>query len=74
MGLALAIRRLLDSGPAHERGGFTAEPLFGDPERRSALEIAAGVAVLSPAPRPVERPGFEGGGGQFGGGGGTGTF
>ena len=74
MGVALAIRRLLDSAPAHERGGFTAEPLFGDPERRSALEIAAGVAVLSPAPRPVERPGFEGGGGQFGGGGGTGTF
>ena len=74
MGIALAVRRLLDSGPGHERGGFTAEPLFGDPERRSALEIAASVASLSPAARPVERPGFEGGGGQFGGGGASGQF
>jgi hypothetical protein len=74
IGLALGLRRLLDSGPGHERSGFTAEPLFGDPERRSALEIAASVTNLSPAARPVERPGFEGGGGHFGGGGATGTF
>jgi hypothetical protein len=74
IGLALAVRRILDSGPGHERAGFTAEPLFGDPESRSVLEIAASVASLSPAARPVERPGFEGGGGQFGGGGASGNF
>ena len=74
IGLALTLRRYLDSGPRHERFGFTAEPLFDDPESRSALEVAAGMASFSPAAPPVERPGFEGGGGQFGGGGATGTF
>lgn len=74
LGLALALRRYLDAGPEHERHGFTAEPLFADPERRGALEVAASVARLSPAARPIERPGFEGGGGRSGGGGATGTF
>jgi hypothetical protein len=74
LGLALALRRYLDSGPGHERHGFTAEPLFADPERRGALEVAASVASLSPAARPIERPGFQGGGGRSGGGGATGTF
>ncbi len=74
LGLALALRRYLDSGRGHERHGFTAEPLFADPERRSALEVAASVASLSPAARAVERPGFQGGGGRSGGGGATGTF
>ncbi len=74
LGLALALRRFLDSGPEHERHGFTAEPLFTDPEGRSALEVAAGVVSLTPAVRPTEKPGFEGGGGSFGGGGATGTF
>ena len=69
-----AMRRYLDSGPQHERFGFTAEPLFGDPESRGALEVAAGVASFSPGAPPVERPGFEGGGGQFGGGGAPGSF
>ncbi|PYQ24654.1 MAG: hypothetical protein DMF79_01200 [Acidobacteria bacterium] len=74
LGLALALRRYLDAGPGHERHGFTAEPLFADPERRSALEVAASVASLSPAARAVERPGFQGGGGRSGGGGATGNF
>ena len=74
IGLALALRRYLDAGPRHERFGFTAEPLFDDPESRGALEVAAGMASFSPAAPPVERPGFEGGGGQFGGGGATGSF
>lgn len=77
IGLALALRRVLDSGPGHERRGFTAELLFADPERRSALEVAAGVVSLSPAARPVDQavqPGFQGGGGRSGGGGATGEF
>jgi len=74
LGLALALRRYLDSGPGQERHGFTAEPLFADPERRSTLEVAASVASLSPAARAIERPGFQGGGGRSGGGGATGNF
>lgn len=74
IGLALAIGRFLDSGARHERFGFTAQPLFGDPEGRSALEVAAGVASFTPGARPVERPGFESGGGRFGGGGATGSY
>ncbi len=74
LGLALGLRRYLDSGPGHERHGFTAEPLFADPERRSALEVAASVASLSPAARAAARPGFQGGGGRSGGGGATGNF
>ncbi len=74
IGLALLLRRYLDSGRGQERYGVTAEPLFADPERRGALEVAASMASLSPAARPIERPGFEGGGGRFGGGGASGTF
>lgn len=77
LGLALALRRALDSGPGHERHGFTAELLFADPERRSALEVAVGVVSLSPAARPLDhpvQPGFQGGGGRSGGGGATGEF
>jgi hypothetical protein len=72
-GLALALRRYLDSGPGRERHGFTAEPLFTDPERRSALEVAASVASLSPEARRVDA-GYEGGGGRSGGGGATDSF
>ena len=74
LGLALVLRRFLDSGPQHERHGFTAEPLFADPEGRSALEVAASVVSLTPAARPMGKPGFEGGGGTFGGGGASGKF
>jgi hypothetical protein len=74
IGLALAISRFLDSGARHERFGFTAEPLFGDPEGRGVLEVAAGVASFTPGARPAERPGFESGGGRFGGGGATGSY
>lgn len=74
IGLALLVRRYLDSGPGRERGGFTAEPVFTDPEGRSALEVAASVASFSPAPRPLEQPGFQGGGGRSGGAGASGSF
>lgn len=74
IGLALLMRWYLDSGEGRERGGFTAEPVFTDPEGRSALEVAASVASFTPSPRPVEQPGFQGGGGRSGGGGASGTF
>ncbi len=74
IGLALLVRRYLDSGPEHERHGFTAEPLFTDPEGKSALEVAASVASFTPAARPLPQPGFEAGGGRSGGGGASGEF
>jgi uncharacterized membrane protein YgcG len=74
IGLAAVVRRYLDSGPQHERHGFTAEALFTDPEGRSALEIAASVATFTPTARPLPQPGFEGGGGRSGGGGASGEF
>ena len=74
IGIALLVRGYLDSGPARERYGFTAEPLFTDPEGRSALEVAASVASFTPAARPLEQPGFQGGGGRSGGGGASGEF
>jgi MFS family permease len=74
IGVASLVRRYLDSGPEHERHGFTADALFTDPEGRSALEVAASVASFTPAARPVPQPGFEGGGGRSGGGGASGQF
>jgi hypothetical protein len=72
---ALALRRYLDSGPEHERGGFTAEPLFADPERLRLLEAGATILSLSPDARPVhEEPKFTGSGGSFGGGGSSSDF
>jgi hypothetical protein len=73
--VALALRRYLDSGLDHERGGFTAEPLFADPDRLRLLEAGAAVLSLSPEARPVhEEPRFTGGGGSFGGGGSSSDF
>jgi hypothetical protein len=72
---ALALRRFLDSGPDRERGGFTAEPLFEDPDRLHLLEAGAAVLTLSPEARPAhDEPGFTGGGGSFGGGGSSSEF
>ncbi|MFL6195170.1 MAG: hypothetical protein ACJ75H_13430 [Thermoanaerobaculia bacterium] len=74
-GAALLVRRYLDSGPDHERGGFTAEPLFEDLQRRRVLEAGAAVVTFSPDARPThEEPKFAGGGGEFGGGGSNSEF
>jgi hypothetical protein len=74
--ITLLLRRLLTSGPGRERGGFTAEPLFEDPRRRGAAEMAAVVASLAPGARsiPEDRGRLDPGGGRFGGGGATGEF
>jgi MFS family permease len=73
--IALGLRRWLDGRPDHERGGFTARPLFDDAVRRRLAEVAVSVAVATPdAPHEQERAGFEGGGGRSGGGGATADF
>jgi uncharacterized membrane protein YgcG len=73
--LVFALRRYLESGPKGERHGFTAAPLFQDPARQRWLEAGAAILTLSPEARPVhEEPKFEGGGGEFGGGGASGQF
>jgi hypothetical protein len=75
VGLVLGLRHWLDSGPGKERRGFTAEPLFQDIARQRILEMGAAVVSLSPEARNVhEEPKFEGGGGQFGGGGSSAEF
>jgi len=67
--LALALNRWLSRGREKERGGFTAEPLFADEARARALELVPVVAAHAPGPRPAAEPGYQGGGGSFGGGG-----
>jgi hypothetical protein len=73
--VVLGLWRYLDSGPAGERGGFTAAPLLTDARRQAALEVGAAVLTLQPEARTAgdERP-FEGGGGRSGGAGATGEF
>jgi Zn-dependent protease with chaperone function len=75
VGIALALRRLFAARPDRVAAGFTDRPLFEPDGGRSFLELAAVLATMSPAPRPPggER-GFEGGGGEFGGGGASGKF
>lgn len=73
--VVFALQRYLDSGVEGERYGFTAAPLFQDPARQRLLEAGAAVLTLSPEARPIhEEPKFEGGGGEFGGGGASGQF
>ena len=68
--LALAVERALCRGPARERGGFTAEPLFSDERREQALQTVPVVAAFTPAAHvTTEDKGFAGRGGTFGGGG-----
>ncbi|MGE5234040.1 MAG: hypothetical protein ACM3OB_08005 [Acidobacteriota bacterium] len=75
LGAALALRRYLAGGPAGERGGFTAETLYGDARRESALAAAATLATLAPAASPTTpAAGFRGGGGEAGGGGASAEF
>ena len=76
--LALGVRRWLDSSPAKERGGFTAEHLFEESRRKRLLETAAILSSFTPAARELHDSsgggGFDGGGGESGGAGATGEF
>ncbi len=71
---ALGVRRLLASGAARERGGFTAEPLFEDARRRAGAEVVGALATLAPEAAPAQERPLERGGGRFGGGGATSEF
>jgi hypothetical protein len=73
--LTLALRRYLASGPDGERHGYTASPLFADLARQRILEAGAAILALTPEARSLhEEPKYEGGGGEFGGGGASGSF
>lgn len=74
-GLAFYLRGRFGRAPGRAVAGFTDAPLYEPDGGRSWLEIAATLAALAPAPRPVaDRSGVEGGGGEFGGGGATSGF
>jgi hypothetical protein len=73
LAVAAAVRRYLDSGPGGERAGLTTDPLFSGGEAPRALEIAVAAATRqAQAERPA--PGFEPGGGRYGGGGAGGQY
>lgn len=75
MAAALLVRRVLDRAAGKELMGLTAEPLFENPDRQSLVEIAASLAALTPQARQQpQAPEFQGGGGEMGGGGASGSF
>jgi hypothetical protein len=72
--LGLVLERWLASGPGRARGGFTADPLFGEGgPYAKAIDAGLGMA-LAPGAAAGGKPGFEGAGGDFGGGGATGKY
>jgi hypothetical protein len=74
--IGMLLNRYLASGPGGERHGFTAEPLFGEGSRARVIEAGLGMALApgsTPSGTPA-KPGFEGAGGGFGGGGASGKF
>jgi hypothetical protein len=73
MATAFGLRRWLAAGPAGERGGWTADPLFGDDARTGAVKAVAGAVAFTPAARPATPPDGPGDG-RFGGGGASGSF
>ena len=73
--LATAAQRWLEAGPARERRGLTADPLFEDAGTVRAASVAATVLVLSPGARTTPAgPELQPGGGGYGGGGATGDY
>jgi MFS family permease len=75
LAIAGALRRFLDSGVNRERAGFTADPLAERLDRHRSVEMLANIATLTPSKAPASEPSqFQGGGGEFGGGGASGSF
>lgn len=74
VGGAIVVRRRFDARPGAEWRGLTARALVDDRESAGSIEALAMLATVSPAARAAEAPGFEGGGGEFGGGGASATF
>jgi hypothetical protein len=70
----MILNRYLEGGAYGERYGFTAKPLFGGRSHEPAVEAGLAVA-LTPASATAGKPErFEGAGGEFGGGGASGTY
>jgi hypothetical protein len=75
IGLALWLNRRLRQAPGEEIRGFTASPLLSaDSGTLSPAGALAAAAVLPVSPHRPDDTEFSEGGGQYGGGGATGTF
>ncbi len=72
---ALWVHRRLRDAPGGIWRGLTAAPLYsGDAEAGISPLAALGAHVAVPAAPDPERPGFTGGGGEYGGGGASGQY
>lgn len=71
---ALLLRRFFVGQPGAEWRGLTALALAEDRGSAGALETLAVLAAFAPAARPLDKPGFEMAGGEFGGGGASAKF
>lgn len=70
---ALILKRRLDSGPGGRRGAYSSQELAGD-RGGGALGLLAGVVAAAPAAAPAGPDAPHGRGGDFGGGGASGSF
>ena len=72
--LALVLKRWLDAGPGRRRGAFSSEDM-GNSEPGGALGLLAGAVAAGPSSAPAGGPApMKGHGGDFGGGGASGSF
>jgi hypothetical protein len=72
--LALVLKRWLDAGPGRRRGAFSSEDM-GNSEPGGALGLLAGAVAAGPSSAPAGGPApMKGQGGDFGGGGASGSF
>ena len=72
--LSLILKRWLDAGPARRRGGFSSEDM-GNSEPGGALTLLAGVVAAGSAAAGSTGPDpMKGKGGDFGGGGASGSY
>ncbi len=73
-GLAFGLLRWLRSGTERRRGAFTAEPLLEPRLYGLDAEALAAIQPLAPTPKATDSGGFQGGGGEFGGGGASASY
>lgn len=73
--LGMLLNRFFENGLGGERHGFTAKPLYED-ARSKALDFGLGMAPAPGAPGTDTpgKPGFQGAGGDYGGGGASGKY
>jgi hypothetical protein len=74
LGSAIAARRFFSRREGAEWRGLTVLVVAEDRESGETLEVAAALAAFSPAARQDGPKGFEGAGGEFGGGGASAKF